>query len=103
MKNATPKKMSTVSKLRFMQKATKDVPESTEVPKPEISPESNEKWSLSGFEASSVVESVLLGRQLQSIDVVARRSYGGANPYVEQTMTALEKSRKRSRKSLAAN
>jgi hypothetical protein len=86
-----------------MQKATNESPEKKEDRKPEISPESYEKWSLGSFEPSSVVESASLGKKLQSIDVIARRSYGGANSYVEQTMSALEKSRKRSRKSIGSN
>ena len=95
--------MSTVSKLRFMQKVVKEAPTVNEPGKPAVSPESLEKWSLSPVDRNSVVASAKLSQPFQSIDVVARRSYGGANPYVEQTMTALQKTRKRSRKSLASN
>ena len=88
--------MSTVSKLRFMQKVA-DAPDGKAQPKADISPESLEKWTLSGFDASDLRDSVVKGEPLRSITLIARRSYGGANPFIEGVMTSMEKSRKRSK------
>jgi hypothetical protein len=89
--------MSTVSKLRFMQKASQDVPSVEQQPKGDLAPESHEIWSLGEVDPASVRESVQQGDRLRTINVVARRSYGGANPFVEQMMQSQEKSRKRSK------
>lgn len=93
--------MSTVSKLRFMKKSTESS-EVTAQSKPDISPESLEKWTLSGFDASNLRDSIVKGEPLRTITVAARRSYGGANPYIEGIMTSTEKSRKRSREDRAS-
>jgi hypothetical protein len=98
MENPTRKKMSTVSKLRFMQKATKEVPDTATVSNPEVTPESSERWALEIIDSSSSIEASTEKRLLSTINVVARRSYGGFNPYVEQTMASMEKQKKRNRK-----
>jgi hypothetical protein len=94
--------MSTVSKLRFMKKSTETADDKTQS-KPDISPESLEKWTLSGFDTSNLRNSVVKGEPLRTITVAARRSYGGANPFIEGIMTSMEKSRKRSREDRASN
>ena len=89
--------MSTVSKLRFMQKASQDGPVGEQQAKGDLAPESHELWSLGEVDPASVRESVQQGDKLRTINVVARRSYGGANPFIEQVMQSQEKSRKRSK------
>jgi hypothetical protein len=85
----------TVNKLRFMQKAREA---GTNIaPNPETLSMSLDKWELSSFEQSQVYVSPDEARKLTSISVMARRSYGGANPHIEQHMSNMEKSRKRGR------
>lgn len=84
-----------VSKLRFMTKA-RDASGAT----PESVPgdDSAGKWSLSTFDPSKLYKDPSLEQKLTSINVMARRSYGGANVYIEQHMSAFGKS-SRKRKS----
>ena len=84
----------TVGKLRFMQKARDSEPSATI---PAMSAESAEKWALSNVDADRLYCAPALDNKLTAISVMARRSYGGANPYIEQQMALLEKSKKRRR------
>jgi hypothetical protein len=81
-----------------MQKATKEVPDTATVSNPEVTLESSERWALEIIDLSSSIEASTEKRLLSTINVVARRSYGGFNPYVEQTMASMEKRKKRNRK-----
>lgn len=86
---------STVGKLRFMQKAKESDSKSAT---PELSTESTEKWKLSSFDSSRVFQSAEHDSQLKTISVMARRSYGGANPYVEQVMATMTQKKRKSPK-----
>jgi hypothetical protein len=85
-----------VNKLRFMQRATEAQVNSPSVDK--IS-QSLERWSLSTFDAALVHKSADESSRLTDISVVARRSYGGANPYIEQVTATIERPRKKAKRS----
>jgi hypothetical protein len=88
-------KMSgTVNKLRFMQKASEQTPTDALV---EAIYHSSERWALSTVDPSMLFSCREEEKKLKVISLMARRSYGGANPYVEQQMVSLEKSKKRPR------
>jgi len=83
---------SNVSKLRFMAKARESAQEA--INSTAEAPESGEKWSLSVSDESKLRSTQNSGRRLISINSMPRRSYGGANPFIEQHMTTLERSKK---------
>ena len=83
---------SNVSKLRFMTKArepTADAPTVTG-----DAPESDEKWALSVLDTTKLKQDDSTARKLISINTIPRRSYGGANPYIEQQMQSIARSKK---------
>ena len=87
---------SNVSKLRFMAKAR----ESTQDADTSIgeAPESVEKWALSVVDERKLQAVQNTGNKLNSISTMPRRSYGGANPFIEQQMAAAARSKKQKTK-----
>lgn len=81
-----------VSKLRFMTKARETSSTPMDV---DAVPGAKDRWSLTTFDSAMLYKDPSEGKKLTSINVTARRSYGGANPYVEQQMIALERTRKK--------
>jgi hypothetical protein len=81
-----------VSKLKFMAKARE--PPSSGHANHTLSSDSAEKWSIASVDPSKVHTSKEENSKLSSINTMARRSYGGANPYIEQQMASLEKSKR---------
>ena len=88
------KKMAStgVSKLRFMTKARESLGETADSDAPDVDPG---LWSVSTFDSAMLYKDPSMDQKLISIKVMARRSYGGANPYVEQQMLALEKPKRK--------
>jgi len=82
----------TVNKLRFMQKARDS---ETSLGGVHATTESTEQWALTQVDSSLLFKPSEADRKLTTISVMARRSYGGANPYIEQQMELLDKSKKR--------
>ena len=85
-----------MNKLRFMQRATEAQANSPSVDK--IS-QSLERWSLSSVDPALVHKSADESSRLRDISVVGRRSYGGANPYIEQVTSEIERPRKKPKRS----
>lgn len=85
----------TVNKLRFMQKANQAEAGSQSKAQPV---KNNEKWSLGYVDPALVHKSADHGRRLTALTVVSRRSYGGANPYIEQVTASIERPRKRTKR-----
>ena len=83
---------SNVSKLRFMAKARESVQDTDK--SFADAPESDEKWILSTFDERRLQSSSNRGNKLVSITTMPRRSYGGANPFIEQHMAAASRSKK---------
>jgi len=87
---------SNVSKLRFMAKARDQT--SADPNGASLKTDSSDRWSLSAIDPSRVCNSSEFEMRLSSINSMARRSYGGANPYIEQQMTIIEKAKKQKNK-----
>ena len=87
---------SNVSKLRFMAKARESAQDAPmmvgEVP------ESEEKWFLSAVDETKLKADQNHGHKLISINSMPRRSYGGANPFIEQHMASAGRSKKQKTK-----
>lgn len=77
-----------------MQKASEQTP--NDAPVQAVS-DSGERWALSAVDPSMLFSHREEEKKLKVISLMARRSYGGANPYVELQMVSLEKSKKRPR------
>ena len=54
----------------------------------QASPESAEKWNLSIVNGDTLQITQDLSRKLTTITSMPRRSYGGANPFIEHLMTS---------------
>ena len=89
--------MSTaVNKLRFMQKASEG---DGSAHTPSKTSESAERWSFGNVDPSLVHKSGEDSLRLKAVTLVARRSYGGANPYIEQITATIERPRKKTKRS----
>ena len=87
---------SNVSKLRFMAKARESSHD--QHLSIEGSSASDEKWTLSVFNSDRVQLTQGTSRALTTISSMPRRSYGGANPFIEQLMSSTGRNKKQKTK-----
>jgi hypothetical protein len=84
-----------VKALRFMAKSADS---SSNKRDDKLGADTSEKWALTGFDPKDLVKSSDEHLRLKSISVMARRSYGGMNPYIEQHMQSMLPSKRKAAK-----
>ena len=72
-----------VNRLRFMTKARETAAQDGSA---HPQSDSGDRWTLTASDSSMTEKMIPDGPKLTSLNVTARRSYGGINPYIESRM-----------------